>query len=214
MKLGRWCYAKVGTVHQSPFLTSPGSVGRLNLGRRHLSFRMMQGLIGIMLFCMFLLVFPLSLLSTHAQPTISTTLAFDDGNSNAIAVPQHQRKDNANDLQVNLGFAPETSGNYNYLYNDGGDNYQDEGETVVNSKLKNNTNSDESSNTNSENNRVSFKSKSGGVSEAVLTRRRNKLLQNSHYKQRQKLLDSVFISVKTTKRFHSTRLEPILKVQY
>ena len=75
------------------------------------------------------------------------------------------------------------------------------------SKLNNNNNAD--------------LSKSGGKASTVPLekssiknkKQRNKL-GSSHYQKRKKLLDSVFLSVKTTQRFHSSRLEPILKTWF
>jgi len=129
---------------------------------------------------------------------------------------------------------PETSAsNYNYLYNDG-DSYNDNPEdnetetTKTNSNNAINNNDDETGTSSKSSSSPNGISKSGGdkknslsavkstsqSSRRIKNGRRNKLRENSHYQERKKLLESVFLSVKTTKRFHTTRLEPILKTWF
>lgn len=48
--------------------------------------------------------------------------------------------------------------------------------------------------------------KNGGQFE----KRASKKLLNLQYQKRRKLLDSIFLSIKSTKRFHKTRLEPVI----
>jgi hypothetical protein len=154
-----------------------------------------------------------------------------------------QKKDNSH-ITLDFALpAPETSAsNYNYLYNDG-DSYNDnpdenETETTRSNGVaisSSNVNPDEtggglakssSSLTDAANPPPNGLGKSGGdktkksalkspsTSGQIKNGRRNKLRENSHYQQRKKLLESVFLSVKTTKRFHTTRLEPILKTWF
>lgn len=45
-------------------------------------------------------------------------------------------------------------------------------------------------------------------------KRASKKLLNLQYQKRRKLLDSIFLSIKSTKRFHKTRLEPVISTWF
>lgn len=208
------------------------------------TYRHMKQVLMVLMVCCTILLCQISLMAIQSADVKDETLSNAIGGNSCEScddaillpnVPSNQNSivgtDSQQDShlsQADFALGPETSANY--LYND--DNYEVEIETTKSSGSGDGSISSSSNNNiNITNGQVQLPedsndmSKSGGEANlkvqkssssvlSVKNSRRNKHRENSHYQKRKKLLESVFLSVKTTKRFHSTRLEPILRTWF